>query len=129
MSRDLTPKETLDMQKHMRIDWKQSLSTYTFTRNGITQNVYMQEELNYIFQFQYIGRCSERVLITLFRKYGNKHLEVFKEIDRQLTEFIKNEIIPEYSWIEEWFLGYLDKNFYYSENNDKLFVERIERLI
>lgn len=132
MSRDFTPKDFLITEPILGENktWKDVYPTMKFCYGDSEEKfLYTKYQLEYINKFEYFSRCGIDVILSFFKKYQNEHLDIMLEIDKQIKDYFENKIEPKYDWIKKWFDGELDEHFYYSEENNSMFMEKIEELI
>lgn len=124
MSRDWTPEEYYHVQKttgHTCIDMMEKLQ---IVQNGEEEKIYDDSIISKHRQFELFGN-----LINNFESLYDRALEIpeglekLKELEKQLQSFIDTGEGDDESYLIKWFQGRLDGNFYYGDENERLFIE------
>lgn len=130
MSRDWTPREHLAASRRMvALGYDGILdsmrNTFFVHKDGTQTPLYSEEEIALREQFPYFGSLYEYFpeLYDALSKYENRS-EFLEQKETELAEFIATGKGDPESYLLRWFNGELDKNFYYSERNDALLMER-----
>lgn len=128
MSRDLTPYELYLFEKAAINNGGYSL--WDFTENlTIT---YKGETVPYRSSVDKVVRKQYPQLGRLLNNFENAYesllkikngLDVLERCDKELEEYLTLGSGDESSYVIKWFKGELDSAFYYSEENDRLFLE------
>ena len=126
MSRDFTPREVLIMEKHTKISVFDFMSTTVIQYNGKEEPLYTSEAIALRKQFPLFGKLINRFEL-LYNPLSevNGGIEFLKEKEKELKVYIEAEKGDLKSYLVRWFDGELDPNFYYSERNEELFVEKV----
>lgn len=124
MSRDWTPEEYYYVQKatgHSGIDMMEGLR---WVYKDTIKKMYDPSAIAKHRQFELFGN-----LINNFESLYDRAMEIpdgfekLKELERQLQQFIDTGDGDEEPYLVKWFQGRLDGNFYYGDENERLFIE------
>ena len=127
MSRDLTPRERVFF--NMTIPGIMLANANLVDTNGNRYPIYSEEELELKKRFPNFA-ASFDMFIQLWKDLPSPKRERTFE---KMENLIKNVIVMDKlnDWracpkdVKKWYLGQLDTNFYYSEENDEMFYNWI----
>jgi hypothetical protein len=137
MSKDFTPREKLLVGEYLGgkgNPWDElacARKTKWVDNDGTSRELVENEVLDYMEQFKYISRIGLDVSTYFYKKYKEKPeacLKVLQKVDNCLMEYIDNKNSID-DTVSKWFEGKLDKNFYYSEQNDKALLEYMDEML
>ena len=125
MSRDFTPQMHYAVSKqypeiymgNMIIHIEGKLDTKMFTDE--------QMELKSKYKTFYI--CAADIFFKIYKKYSTEKFEKINNLIESLVEATDTSSFP--NELVDWFEGKLDKNFYYHERNDELFLEWLDTFL
>lgn len=131
MSRDWTPRENLAFEQ-LNIsrgfgDMWDFMENLVINYNGKSERAYSDEDIALRKQFPALGKL-------LLDNFSELHealsafeggLELLRERDRELAQYIEAGTGDKSSYLIKWFEGELDPNFHYREYNDQLLVARM----
>ena len=130
MSRDFTPKESWAFERwsiaNGHGDKWDFLANTKMHYNGEEWPLCTAEELEIRKQFPYIGKLIENFqeLHDALNKLEGG-LDLLRKKDEELALYIEKGKGSRDSYLVLWFEGELDPNFYYAENNHKLFCDSL----
>lgn len=130
MSRSWTPREMYYADKMMQEGMGESLRGKTFVYvapNGDRTPMESEQDLKIRKQFIELGFLFDPLPklyneLSNHPKYRNK---VLNQIEQHLEELIKHNNGSKEDVVWLWYIGLLDKNFYYNTYNNELFYEYI----
>lgn len=128
MSRDFTPKELYYFEQYMLKNNGMSIlevmKNTTVSYDGEVHPFRSAESISHCEEFPLLGSLLndfDSLYIPLSKSdFG---FEFLRTSEDALREYISSGIGETSSLLIQWFEGKLDKNFYYSGHNEKLFVE------
>lgn len=139
MSRDWTPREhyfaDLYMQREYKSSFREESLNMTISYEGKEEAVYTEEDKKILKKYRELGFLFSRNLLSLYERTSEHPIRrnrMLNELELQLEEIIKLhtekvalEDYPKYidEYLLKWFLGELDKNFYYNSRNNKIFED------
>ena len=134
MSRDLTPRELLALEKYMIendglsiMEMKKGLKV---SYGGSECFVYDENKLEKQKEYPLIGKLYnlfDKLYVSLKKING---LDILQNYEMILQDYVNGKHDNENELVVQWFLGKLDPGFYYSEQNDERFYEAtIEQVI
>lgn len=139
MSRDWTPREhyfaDLYMQREYKSNFREDSLNMTISYEGKEEAVYTEEDKKILKKYRELGFLFSRNLLSLYERTSEHPIRrnrMLNELELQLEEIIKLhtekvalEDYPKYidEYLLKWFLGELDKNFYYNSRNNKIFED------
>lgn len=139
MSRDWTPREhyfaDLYMQREYKSNFREESLNMTISYEGKEEAVYTEEDKKILKKYRELGFLFSRNLLSLYERTSEHPIRrnrMLNELELQLEEIIKLhtekvalEDYPKYidEYLLKWFLGELDKNFYYNSRNNKIFED------
>lgn len=124
MSRDFTPKQSLEAEKYTGVSLWDIMEGSTFTVDGKSKPFYTAEQIMVRKNYPLLGKLVnkfEELYARLSEVKGG--LDILQEKDAQLAQFIETGKGDADSYLIKWFEGRLDAWFYYSEWNEKLFCD------
>ena len=71
--------------------------------------------------------CAADIFFKIYEKYSTEKFEKINNLIESLVEATDTSSFP--NELVEWFEGKLDKNFYYHERNDELFLEWLDTFL
>jgi hypothetical protein len=128
MSRDLTPRQTLVMEKYTGFSVFDMMEHTTLLYKGEEQPLYTPEQISLRKQFPLFGKLInnfESLFFPLSKIEGGE--EFLREKEKELEKWIEKEEGDYNSYLIKWFEGELDPNFYYSERNEEMFIDEMVR--
>ena len=139
MSRDWTPREhyfaDLYMQREYKSNFREESLNMVISYQGKEEAVYTEEDKKILRKYIELGFLFSRNLLSLYKRteeHPIRRNRMLNELELQLEEIIKLhtekvalEDYPKYidEYLLKWFLGELDKNFYYNSRNNKIFED------
>ena len=132
MSRDWTPRELYTVeQQYMKNNigslWDLMKNT-TVTVDGETTPLYTEESISHRQRYPLLGRLFDgfdELYAALSKADGG--LDLLRKYENQLDLYVKCGEGDPGSPLIQWFEGKLDKNFYYRETNDSLFLASVQK--
>lgn len=126
MSRDFTPRDVIAAEKYTGISFFEFMATTIMCVEGKERQLYPAEEIALRKQFPLFGKLVNR-FESLYNPLSKIEggIEFLKEKEKELEIYLETEKGDPESYLVKWFNGDLDPNFYYSEYNESLFVEKI----
>lgn len=129
MSRDFTPKEMLLAEKMMVQNNGPSITDIfqlSIVSGEKKKSFYTAEEIEHRMEFPLFGKLIHHfeALYQELYKYPNG-LDMLHDYEQKLTSYIETNTGDLQSPLIQWYKGKLDKNFYYAERNEELFVEHL----
>lgn len=127
MSRDFTPREHLEVEKHFGYSIWSFLESAKFSYEGEEWLMCEPAEIKARKQYPLLGKLLNRQFVPLFESLSSVEggLELLKEKDEELSLYVEKGEGDTNSYLIRWFEGNLDTNFYYSERNHEMFCEEM----
>lgn len=139
MSRDWTPREhyfaDLYMQREYKSNFREESLNMTISYEGKEEAVYTEEDKKILKKYRELGFLFSRNLLSLYERTSEHPIRrnrMLNELELQLEEIIKLSTdrvavndFPKYidDYLLKWFIGELDKGFYYNSRNNKIFED------
>ena len=130
MSRDFTPAERFITNKASGFDsWLQNIE---FKYGDKTGWMFSEEDQAIRLRYKNCAVAMSGIFLSLYRHYPEEERErVFDKLEKYVSDmqdaYLKGSSafsqcdVPQP--MKDWFLGRLDKSFYYCETNDQMFFE------
>lgn len=126
MSRDFTPRQNLATEEYTGISLWDFMEHTILSYNGEEAPLYDAEEVALRKSYPLLGKLVNK-FTDLYTSLTNIDggLDVLRDKDNELAMYIEQGKGNFTSYLVKWFEGELDPNFYYSEWNEKMFIEEM----
>ncbi len=125
MSKDFTPQMHYAVSKQYPEIYMGNMIIHIEGKPDTKMFTDEQMELKSKYKTFYI--CAADIFFKIHEKYSTEKFEKINNLIESLVETTDTSSFP--NELVDWFEGKLDKNFYYHERNDELFLEWLDTFL